>query len=78
MLYIVFQSYIKLCLLKSAPKLPPALLNQLKEHGKIVIPIGNEIFVIGKKDKEGKYSKKSIGHYIFVPLLGKYGHLVKM
>ncbi len=61
--------YDRIIVTASAPKLPPALLKQLKEDGKIVIPIGDEIFVIDKS------SKKSIGHYIFVPLLGKYGHL---
>jgi protein-L-isoaspartate(D-aspartate) O-methyltransferase len=51
------------------------LLEQLKDGGIMVIPVGNiylqEMYVV-KKLKD-KIEKNSIGSFMFVPLLGKYG-----
>lgn len=57
------------------PVLPEHLLKQLKVDGIMVAPIGDvylqEMFII-KKLKD-KIEKKSIGNFMFVPLIGKYG-----
>jgi len=57
------------------PNIPEHLLKQLKFDGIMVAPIGDvylqEMFII-KKLKD-KIEKKSIGNFMFVPLLGKYG-----
>jgi protein-L-isoaspartate(D-aspartate) O-methyltransferase len=59
----------------ACPDTPKPLLDQLKIDGIIVIPIGNlylqEMYVV-KKLKD-KIEKKSIGSFMFVPLVGRYG-----
>lgn len=59
----------------AAPDVPPPLLEQLKEGGIIVMPIGNiylqEMYIV--KKLKGKIEKNSIGSFMFVPLVGKYG-----
>ena len=57
----------------SAPKVPPPLLDQLKEGGRMVIPIGKihqELYLV-KRDGEIVMEKKM--GVIFVPLVGEYG-----
>ena len=58
-----------------APEIPRSLLDQLKENGKIVIPVGNSFsqdLLLGRKVK-GKLKIENYGGCIFVPLVGKYG-----
>jgi protein-L-isoaspartate(D-aspartate) O-methyltransferase len=59
----------------ACPDTPKPLLNQLKIDGIIVIPIGNlylqEMYIV-KKLKD-KIEKKSIGSFMFVQLVGRYG-----
>nr|WP_240503585.1 hypothetical protein [Natranaerobius trueperi] len=54
----------------AANRTPSELLKQLKEGGRMVIPIGNELIqelqVITKQ--EDKYARKSLGSCRFVPL----------
>jgi len=65
----------KIIVTAACPDIPKPLLNQLKVDGIMVIPIGNiylqEMYVI-KKLKD-KIEKKSIGSFMFVPLVGRYG-----
>lgn len=58
-----------------APEIPKGLIDQLKENGRIVIPVGNSFsqdLLLGKKVK-GKLKIQNYGGCIFVPLVGKYG-----
>jgi protein-L-isoaspartate(D-aspartate) O-methyltransferase len=59
----------------ACPDIPKPLLEQLKDGGIMVIPVGNiylqEMYVV-KKLKD-KIEKNSIGSFMFVPLIGKYG-----
>jgi protein-L-isoaspartate(D-aspartate) O-methyltransferase len=59
----------------AASKVPLELVGQLKNHGKIVIPIGSKNFqilnIIEKIDDKLKI--KEDDGCIFVPLVGKYG-----
>jgi protein-L-isoaspartate(D-aspartate) O-methyltransferase len=59
----------------ACPEIPKPLLEQLKDGGIMVLPIGNlylqDMFVV--KKMKGKVEKKSIGSFMFVPLVGKYG-----
>lgn len=63
----------------AAPKIPPALLEQLKIGGKLVIPIGNlliqELLQVVKNSENDITINKTIGCR-FVPLLGKDGFKV--
>ncbi len=59
----------------ACPEIPKPLIEQLKTDGKMVIPVGSmylqEMFVLMKKKEE--IEKEIIGHFQFVPLVGKYG-----
>jgi len=59
----------------AAPSIPEPLINQIKDNGKMLIPIGYticELELIEKKDKD--IITKHLGGCAFVPLIGKYGH----
>ncbi len=62
----------------AAPKIPPPLLEQLKQGGRMLIPIGGHIFyqelVIVEKDAESRIRQRNWGGVAFVPLTGEYGH----
>ncbi len=47
--------------------MPEKLVQQLKEGGRMVIPVGNEMYVL-TKEKDG-VKKRLMGYYAFVPLL---------
>ena len=59
----------------ASPDVPQPLINQLKDTGKLLIPVGKmfcELKLIEKKGKE--IFSKNLGGCVFVPLVGKYGH----
>lgn len=65
----------KIIVTAACPDIPKPLLEQLKDGGIMVLPIGNlylQEMYIAKKSK-GKLEKKGIGSFMFVPLVGKYG-----
>ncbi len=64
--------YDRIIVTASAEKVPELLLKQLKNGGKLVIPVGNELLLV-KKIKPKEFKKTFLGYYVFVPLLGKYG-----
>ncbi len=59
----------------AAPKIPPPLIEQLKNNGRLVIPIGSlyeqDMIKVIKKGKN--LIKENLGSFIFVQLRGKYG-----
>ena len=70
-----YAPYDRIYVTCAAPNIPQQLLDQLKDFGKLLIPVGNmycELQLIEKKDK--KISTKNLGGCVFVPLVGKYGH----
>ncbi|OPX96554.1 MAG: Protein-L-isoaspartate O-methyltransferase [Syntrophorhabdus sp. PtaU1.Bin002] len=58
----------------SANHIPPPLLAQLKEGGRLIIPLGSTVFyqnlTLVKKDK-GKLTVKELGGVAFVPMTGQ-------
>lgn len=64
--------YDRILVAAQAPKVPEALLQQLKNGGKLVIPVGSEMFMLEKE--KNKTKKKSLGYYAFVPLIGEEGY----
>lgn len=59
----------------AAPGVPQPLINQLKDSGKILIPVGKmfcELKLIEKKGED--ILSKDLGGCVFVPLVGKHGH----
>jgi len=70
-----YSPYDGIIVTAGAPEIPQSLISQLKERGRIVIPVGNSFsqdLLLGKKEK-GKLKIQNYGGCIFVPLLGKYG-----
>lgn len=59
----------------AAPSAPRALLDQLAEGGRLVLPVGDRVYQeleIWKK-VEGKFERRSSLGVAFVPLRGEYG-----
>ena len=57
------------------PEIPDALINQLKDHGRLVCPVGaddKQKLVLLTKSKD-RVTRRNIGDCRFVPLIGKYG-----
>lgn len=68
--------YDKIIITAAAPKLPKPLIEQLKENGIIVAPIGpiySQIMLKAKKINS-QLETKQLGYFLFVPLKGKYGY----
>jgi protein-L-isoaspartate(D-aspartate) O-methyltransferase len=62
----------------STPRIPPPLVEQLKQPGRLVAPVGDDFytgqdFILLEKDGSGKISKRSLMKVVYVPLMGKYG-----
>ncbi|MEA1924381.1 MAG: protein-L-isoaspartate O-methyltransferase [Candidatus Altiarchaeota archaeon] len=67
--------YDRIIVAAAAPGIPEALIEQLKEGGKMLIPIGGRVMqtlmLVEKKD--GRVVKKEICGCVFVPLIGEDG-----
>jgi len=61
----------------ASPDVPSPLIDQLKEGGHLVLPVGGKRFhqtlMVVKKRENGQLIKKKLGGVAFVPLVGKYG-----
>jgi protein-L-isoaspartate(D-aspartate) O-methyltransferase len=60
----------------AAPALPWPFADQLNEGGRIVIPLGGEVFeqrMYRFTKRGGKLIREDLGPFAFVPLIGKYG-----
>jgi protein-L-isoaspartate(D-aspartate) O-methyltransferase len=59
----------------AAPRIPPPLVEQLAEGGRLVIPVGpateQELVLVRKL--EGRATQETLHYCRFVPLLGRYG-----
>lgn len=69
-----YQPYDRMYVTCASPKVPQPLLDQLKEGGKLLIPVGKmycELKLIEKTKKE--IITTNLGGCVFVPLVGKYG-----
>lgn len=59
----------------ASPEIPPPLIEQLKEGGKLVLPLGDgfsQILTLATK-KGNRIETSAVCSCIFVPLVGKYG-----
>ncbi len=57
-----------------APEVPPTLLAQLAQGGRLVIPVGHDVrtqeLLVIERTGEHRYDRRSLGHVQFVPLIG--------
>ena len=69
-----YSPYDRIYVTCAAPDIPDPLLDQLKDHGKLLIPVGR-IFCSLKliEKKANKFSIQDYGGCAFVPLVGKHG-----
>lgn len=68
--------YDKIMVTAGCPSIPKPLVDQLKEGGVIVAPVGSkwEQEMVKAKKARGKLKKQKLGYFVFVPLLGRHGH----
>lgn len=67
-----FAPFEKIIVTCGAPFIPPKLLQQLANGGKMVIPVGEgkkQIMKLIEKDENGEVSEFSFGDFSFVPML---------
>lgn len=68
-------AFDRIIITAATPRIPLPLTEQLKEGGKIVLPLGerfNQVLTLSEK-KDGKFISTEICGCVFVPLIGKYG-----
>lgn len=67
-----YAPFDKIIVTAGAPKIPVALLDQLKIGGRMVIPVGkgSQKMKLITKDENGKLLMKDYGDFRFVPMLG--------
>ncbi len=69
--------YDRIVVTAAAPKEPPMLIEQLKNDGILVVPVGGKFFpqelIRIRKKRDGGIEKSSLGGVAFVPLKGEHG-----
>lgn len=70
-----YAPYDRIYVTCAAPIIPQPLIDQLKDPGKMLIPVGGTICTLVLVEKNnGKIKTENHGGCAFVPLIGKYGH----
>jgi protein-L-isoaspartate(D-aspartate) O-methyltransferase len=67
--------YDAILITAAAPDVPPPLIGQLAEGGRLVAPVGSRDLqeLVRCTKKEGTVTREYFGGVVFVPLLGEYG-----
>ena len=68
--------YDRILVAAAGPKIPQPLIDQLKEEGILLLPIGDSRFsqkLVRIRKKNKRIIKENLGSVIFVPLIGKHG-----
>ena len=69
-----FQPYDRISVTAAAPAIPPPLIEELKEDGKLLVPVGNIYCDLIRVEKhQGTTQSTSLGGCMFVPLVGEFG-----
>ncbi|MFH0912981.1 MAG: protein-L-isoaspartate(D-aspartate) O-methyltransferase [Candidatus Omnitrophota bacterium] len=74
-----FAPFDKIIITAASPKIPLPLTEQLKENGKLILPLGessSQVLTLIEK-KKGKLESRDICGCVFVPLVGKYAWSAK-
>ncbi len=68
--------YDRIMVTAGAPSVPEPLIDQLKDDGILVIPVGGDLsqeLIRVTRDQKGRIRKEKMGGCVFVRLLGKHG-----
>ncbi|MEM3730217.1 MAG: protein-L-isoaspartate O-methyltransferase [Candidatus Bathyarchaeia archaeon] len=72
--------YDRILVTAAAPTIPRPLIEQLKNGGIMLIPVGSvhlfQSLIKVTKKADGKLVEENLGGVAFVPLTGRYGHRV--
>lgn len=73
--YAKESSYDRIIITAACAEIPLPLLEQLKENGLLLAPVGDasQSLILLKKTSKGIVEIKNQSNYVFVPLLGKFG-----
>jgi len=69
--------YDRVLVTAAAPDVPKPLIEQLKNGGVLVIPVGGIYFyqtLLRVRKEDGKIVRENLGGVAFVPLVGKHGY----
>jgi protein-L-isoaspartate(D-aspartate) O-methyltransferase len=70
--------YDRVVVTAAAPSMPEPLVDQLKQGGIMLIPVGSvslfQNLLKITKDPDGKIKQENLGGVAFVPLTGEHGH----
>jgi len=69
--------YDRILVTAAAPNIPKPLIEQLKNGGILVIPVGGIQFyqtLVRVRKRDEKITEENLGGVAFVPLTGRYGH----
>ncbi|UCF12251.1 MAG: protein-L-isoaspartate O-methyltransferase [Thermoplasmatales archaeon] len=70
-----YEPYDRIYVTCASPGVPEPLLNQLKDSGKLLIPVGKMFCNLKLIEKKGKdILSKDLGGCVFVPLVGRHGY----
>lgn len=74
--YVKEAPYSKIIVTAASPRIPDPLVEQLKEGGIIVIPVGGAYVqqMLKVRKVKGQLDIQDLGSFMFVPLTGKYGN----
>lgn len=71
----LYRPYDRIYVTCAAPYIPQPLIEQLRDPGKLLVPIGDMYCELTLLEKhKGKTVLHNLGGCVFVPLIGKYGH----
>jgi protein-L-isoaspartate(D-aspartate) O-methyltransferase len=68
--------YDRILVAAAGPEVPKPLVEQLKNGGTLLVPVGGVQFyqkLVRVKKEDGKTVKENLGGVAFVPLIGKHG-----
>lgn len=67
--------YDRICITAACPRIPPPLVEQLKDGGRLIAPVreGEEQNLVLLEKREKKVRREVICQVLYVPLRGKYG-----
>jgi protein-L-isoaspartate(D-aspartate) O-methyltransferase len=69
------KKFDRILITAATEKIPPPLIEQLKDGGKLIAPVGGRFSqeLVRYEKEQGHLRSKTICHCRFVPLIGKYG-----